>query len=133
MNTAQLKKLFLTTLDSIDHEKEKYVVDPKRDFICQRKLGFKDTLLYILSVGGGTILSKLSQLTGGIPLLTVSAFIQQRYKMKSEAFKNFFHLLSQSNQNQVRILAIDGSSIHIPTDPTDKDSYFPSPTVKLII
>lgn len=66
MNIAQLKKLFLTTLDSIDQEKEKYVVDPKRDFIRQRKLVFKDTLLYILSMGGGTILSELSQLTGDI-------------------------------------------------------------------
>jgi len=131
MNIAQLKKLFLTTLDSIDQEKEKYVVDPKRDFIRQRKLVFKDTLLYILSMGGGTILSELSQLTGGIPELTVSAFTQQRYKVKAEAFKKFFHLfsdrLSQNTQSQIRILAIDGSSIHIPTDPTDKSSYFPSP------
>lgn len=64
MNIAQLKKLFLTTFDSIDQEK--YVVDPKSDLIRQKKLGFKDTLLYILSMGGGTILSELSQLTGDI-------------------------------------------------------------------
>lgn len=131
MDIKQLKKLLLTTLDSIDQEKEKYVVDPKRDFIRQRKLCFKDTLLHILSMGGGTILSELSQLTGDIPSLTVSAFTQQRYKIRAKAFKNFFHLfsdkLSQSTQNQLRILAIDGSSIHIPTDPTDEGSYFPSP------
>ena len=51
MNIAQLKKLFLTTFDSIDQEK--YVVDPKSGLIRQRKLGFKDTLLYILSMGVG--------------------------------------------------------------------------------
>ncbi|MEY8717828.1 hypothetical protein AALH99_02030, partial [Ligilactobacillus murinus] len=111
MDIKQLKKLLLTTLDSIDQEKEKYVVDPKRDFIRQRKLCFKDTLLHILSMGGGTILSELSQLTGDIPSLTVSAFTQQRYKIRAKAFKNFFHLfsdkLSQSTQNQLRILAID--------------------------
>lgn len=130
MDIKQLKNLLLITLDSIDQEKEKYVVDPKRDFIRQRKLGFKDTLLYILSMGGGTILNELSQLTGDISSLTVSAFTQQRYKIKAKAFKHFFHLfsdsLSQNIQNQLRILAIDGTSIHIPTDPTDKESYFPS-------
>ncbi len=130
MDIKQLKKLLLTTMDSIDQKKEKYVVDPKRDFIRQRKLSFKDTLLYILSMGG-TILSELSQLTGDISSLTVSAFTQQRYKIRATAFKDLFHLfsdnLSQNTQNQLKILAIDGSSIHIPTDPTDKDSYFPSP------
>lgn len=130
MKVTQLKKLFLSTLDSISHEKEKYVVDPKRDFSRQRKLGFKDTLLCILSMGGGTIQSELSHLTGNIPALTVSAFVQQRSKIKPEAFKSFFHLfsdsLSQNTQNQLKILAIDGSSIHIPTDPTDKESYFPT-------
>lgn len=65
INIAQLKKLFLTILDSIDQEK--YVVNPKCDFIRQRKLGFKYTLLYILSMGGEAVLSELSQLTGGIP------------------------------------------------------------------
>lgn len=110
-------------------KKEKYVVDPKRDFIRQRKLGFKDTLLYILSIGGETILSELSQLTWDISSLTVSAFTQQKYKIRAKVFKDFFHLfsdrLSQNTQNQLRILAVDGSSIHIPTNPTDEESYFP--------
>lgn len=103
MNIAQLKKLFLTTLDSIDQEKENYVVDPKCDFIRQRKLSFKDILLYILSMGGGTILSELSQLTGGIPSLTVSAFTQQRYKVKVEVLKKFFHLFPIDHHKVLKI------------------------------
>ena len=59
-----------------------------------------------------------------------SAFIQQRGKINSDAFPSLFDLfVKKTDRNQLykgfRLIAADGSDIHIPTNPDDLDSYFP--------
>ena len=60
---------------------------------------------------------------------TTSAFIQQRGKIKPEAFedifKEFSKEISNSFNDDMTVLAVDGLKIQIPTDPSDTDSYFP--------
>lgn len=54
---------------------------------------------------------------------TSSAFIQQRNKIKPEAFKNIFDGFSSKLMadfhTDMPILAVDGSDVQIPTNPED--------------
>ena len=53
--------------------------------------------------------------------------------MKAEAFRALLlgfnrqmeDVMSPMTENDLRILAVDGSDIHIPSDPNDVDSFFP--------
>lgn len=60
---------------------------------------------------------------------TTSSFVQQRSKIKPEAFesifKGFTKEMSNSFNDDMPIFAVDGSKIHIPTNSSDVDSYFP--------
>lgn len=60
---------------------------------------------------------------------SVSAFIQQRNKIKYEAFEHLFKNFTESIKEQVlykgyRLLAVDGSDIHVPTNDKEKDSFY---------
>ncbi len=56
-------------------------------------------------------------------------FVQQRTKLKPEAFEAVFKSFSQNlcldGGIDFPVLAIDGSDIQIPTNPDDASSYFP--------
>ena len=60
---------------------------------------------------------------------TASAFVQQRDKLKPEAFETIFKGFSQSlcfdGGLDFPMFAIDGSDIQIATNPNDSSSYFP--------
>lgn len=60
---------------------------------------------------------------------STSAFIQQRNKIKPEVFKSIFssftNKLISEIEEDLPILAIDGSDIQIPTNPKDEKSYYP--------
>ena len=58
-----------------------------------------------------------------------AAFVQQRSKNLPEAFESLFHSFVENTTQKLtfkgyRLFAIDGSDLHIPTNPTDKNSYF---------
>ena len=60
---------------------------------------------------------------------SVSAFVQQREKLKPEAleeiFRSFSAELSFVPNEPVHLLAIDGTDVQIFADPKDPDSYYP--------
>lgn len=61
---------------------------------------------------------------------TVSAYLQQREKIKPGAFEELFRVTTDLNgQGQFyhgyRLLAADGSDVQIPANPDDKGTYFP--------
>lgn len=61
---------------------------------------------------------------------TAAAFVQQRSKILPTAFEDIFKFFTNSSNpnatyKSYRVLAVDGSDLHIPTNPKDKDSYFP--------
>jgi len=60
---------------------------------------------------------------------TTSAFVQQRNKILPSAVEFVFHEFTQSFADikyyrGYRLLAIDGSDLHIATDPADTDTHF---------
>lgn len=70
----------------------------------------------------------------GSDMPSASAFVQQRNKVKAEAFKDVFEgftsNLISSNKSEFQVLAVDGSDIQIATNPDDTSSFFLEPMVK---
>ena len=59
---------------------------------------------------------------------TASAFIQQRNKIRPEAFESIFagfsHKIMTEFTKNMPILAVDGSDVQIPTNPEDLASFY---------
>ena len=59
---------------------------------------------------------------------SVSAFVQQRDKLKPEAFEAVFNKFTARltvNSGDMPVLAVDGSDVRLPTNPDDKLTYLP--------
>ncbi|MGC5776054.1 transposase [Paenibacillus pabuli] len=81
-------------------------------------------------MGGNSLYKELLESQGyDINAATTSAFVQQRNKILPSAVEFLFHNFTQSvtelkDYRGYRLLAIDGSDLHIPTDPADPNTYF---------
>ena len=62
---------------------------------------------------------------------TKSAFVQQRNKIKPDAFKAIFDGFTmkviEKSLDELPLLAIDGTDLQIATNPADADTYYPLP------
>lgn len=131
MKPNHVKKLLLSKIENVAENPSDYCVNSKTDFTRNRKLSLKQMLTGIIGMGGGTLTNELLDMFNySADTVTSSAFIQQRNKIKPEAFETIFKAFStdislETNENELRILAVDGSDIHIATNPDDKESYMP--------
>lgn len=109
-----------------------YVKNPGKDFTRKKKLPFETVMQLLISMGGNSIYKELLESQGyDVKTATTSAFIQQRNKILPSALEFLFHEFTQSYTNikhyrGYRLLAVDGSDLHIATDPADTDTYFPN-------
>jgi len=125
-----------TTLTSLIREMSAapapYVKNPEKDFTRKKKLPFETVMQLLISMGGNSLYKELLESQGyDVNTATTSAFVQQRHKILPSAMEFLFHKFTQShtdikNYRGYRLLAIDGSDLHIATDPTDADTYFQS-------
>jgi hypothetical protein len=132
MNTYKhLKKVLLNTISSLASNYSRFLVHPDIHFSRTRKLSFEDMISFLLCMEAGSIKDELFAYFG-LSLLTptASAFVQQRQKIKADAFEWLFHSFNQQTKkpkdhlyNGFRLLAVDGSSIPISHDPQDLDTY----------
>lgn len=108
-----------------------FAKDPSRDFTRKRKLPLQEVISVLLCMEGGSLTGELLRYFGyRRHTASSSAFIQQRQKINSDAFPSLFDLFVKYTDKNVlykgyRLLAADGSDIQIPTDPQQKDTYFP--------
>lgn len=108
-----------------------FVKNPGKDFTRRRKLPFDQMIKSIVCMSGGSLTNELLDYFKLDPQTpTKSAFIQQRDKILPEAFDTLFHMFTESIKasslyNGFRLLAVDGSDIHVATDETDMDSFYP--------
>ena len=115
----------------LENEKEKYVQNPNRDFTRLRKISFSDCIMSVCCMSGGTLFSELLEFyqdSSDPP--SVSALLQQRSKLKHDAFEAFFRLTVSLNHNRqvyqgYRLFAVDGSDVQIPCNPDDENTFFP--------
>lgn len=130
--SLSVKKKLMSIIDDMASRKEEFVKNPYKDFTRNRKLLFDDIIKIILSMGGGSLNRELMQYFNFNPdIATSSAFVQQRDKLLPKAFQFLLHQFTHSFRNYktyqgYRLVAVDGSDLHIPHDPTNKQTYFQS-------
>lgn len=104
---------------------------PGHDFTRNGKLPLEKLITLILSLKGGSLASELMDHFGcSADIASVPAFVKRRGRLLPEAFSFLFHLFVERTQPSTlfqgfRLFAVDGSDLHIPTDPDDTDSFFP--------
>lgn len=122
-------------IDTLDLKKARYVVNPLKDFKRNRKLDFKRLIRMMLTMGSRTISGEIenefcdTSIDPDRP--SASAFVQQRAKIKHEAFEFLFRefVLSFSDIGHLlhyrgrRLYACDGSGINISRNPDDPDTF----------
>ena len=129
--TTQIRRTLETAIKEICSASWMFVRNPEKDFTRNRKISFRDILLFFLCKEGGNLTTELFRYFRLAPdSASISAFTQQRDKILPEAFITLFHLFARKACPQklykgLRLLAADGSDIQIPTNPNDTDSYFP--------
>ena len=106
-----------------------FVKNPGKDFTRNRKLPMETMLKLLISIGGGSLAKELLAFHDFNPsTATTSAFIQQREKLLPRAFefllRKFTTTAPPKYFHGYRLLAVDGSDIHVPTNPEHEDSYF---------
>jgi len=125
-----LKENLFSIIRSMADSPEPYVKKPNRDFTRNRKLSFETMINIFLSMGGNTICKELLESQGyNENVATTSAFVQQRGKILSSSLEYLFHEFTKSFATPItfcgyRIVADDGSDLHIATDPSNPDTYF---------
>lgn len=110
---------------------ESFSKSPGKDFSRKRKLDFRSVISVLLSMNGGSTANHLMDyFKFDANTVSVSAFVQQRAKLKWEAMEYLFHRFADEapiskTVGKYRLLAVDGSDIQISANSNDKDSYYP--------
>lgn len=127
-----VKKKLLSVIKSLDQRKEDFIKHPGKDFTRKRKLSFQTIVTFMLSMGGGSLENELLEFFNyDLETVTSSAFTQKRNKLLAKTFKVLLHEFTNSFNHYktfegYRLVAVDGSDLHIPHDPKNKETYFQS-------
>jgi len=129
MKPKHIKKLLMAEIETVANAPDKYCSNPGRDFSRERKLSFKKVVESIIGMGSKGLTNELIDIFNNDPEMpSASAFVQQRSKIKPEAFRDILAGFTEKiteQSSQLRLLAVDGSDIQIATNPDDEDTYFP--------
>ena len=131
MKLKKLKKELLSAIEDVCKETTDIVIDPKRNFTRKRKLPLHEVIRCTVAMGGSSLKHELLDTLGYSPdMATSSAFVQQRVKLKPEALKKVMDCFNTRcnkyrKKEALRMLAVDGSDIQIPTNPEDHETFFP--------
>lgn len=126
----KIKRILKKQIKIISEHPELYVKNPGKDFSRKRKLPFQKTINTILSLTGKSLSNELLDIFDlDLSMPTVSAFIQQRNKIDYRTFETLFHSFTNEVNDQkmfkgYRLLAVDGTKIHTPTNPHEVESFY---------
>lgn len=131
MNQAKrIKSTLNKCIKNVCAEKERYCVNPERDFSHNKKLPMDKVIKTVLGFSSKSLTNEMIDIfSGNTSFASASALIQQRAKLLPSAFEAVFKNFSDT-MNPIklfegyRLLAVDGSDISTPPNPNDKDSYF---------
>ena len=128
---SKVKNRLLQCIQGVSENAWLFFAAPEKDFTRNRKLSFETMVKTLLCMEGGSLTNELMKRFGcRTDIASTSAFVQQRGKILPEAFETIFRMFVEESDpsrlyNGYRLFAVDGSDIQIPTNPQDKDSYFP--------
>ena len=106
-----------------------FVKNPGKDFTRNRKLPFETVVQLLICMGGNSVYKELLESQGyDMNTATSAAFVQQRNKILPCAFEFLLHEFTQSYTDEktyrgYRLLATDGSDLHIATNPHDPETF----------
>ena len=129
-NARRVKRNLKKIIQEIALSSDLYCKNPGVDFCRSRKLSFVDMIKAILCFSGKSLNKELLEIYGcKTDLATVSAFVQQRDKIKPTAFEALFHQFTEKHvpvklYSGYRLIAVDGSDLDVPTNLNDKESLF---------
>lgn len=129
-NPNTVKETLLKLIDEISASSALFVKNPGKDFTRNRKLPFGTVVKLLISMGGNSIYKELLESQGyDVNTATTSAFVQQRDKILPCTFDFLLHEFTESytdikTYHGYRLLATDGSDLHIPTNPHDSDTFY---------
>ena len=121
-NIERIKMNFVKNIDrnlneaigNIVNEKEQYVNNPISDFTRKRKLSMQDVIKQIISMNGGSLKKELYHWSKEQKIsLTASAFVQQRSKISSAAFRDILMRFNDSCKDEKNITAIGYSGLMV--------------------
>ena len=129
MKPKDIKKLLFSEINSVSKKSDDYCISSGKDFTRKRKLPFETVIKTIIGMESKNITNELINTFDANPNMpSASAFVQQRCKIKPEAFKNIFNNFSNKligeDDEKLRILAVDGSDVQIATNPNDLSSFY---------
>lgn len=122
------EKLNISIKNTVE-KKEEFVIDNKKDFVRTSKLSFEKMLRITLQIEGQPIGKELSAYFDyNVSMPSPSAFCQKRSKIKFKAFQYLFQdfvksCLADKNFKGYRLLAVDGSQLHIPKNESDSETF----------
>ena len=126
----RIKAALNKSIKTVCQSPSQYCRNPEKDFTRRKKLPMDKVIKTVLGFSSKSLSNEIIDVfskDNEIP--SASAFVQQRSKILSTAFGDVFKRFTNSvNYMKLfegfRLLAVDGSDIHTPTNPDDSDSYF---------
>lgn len=129
MKPKCVKKLLSSAIAEVAGTPEAYCVNPNCDFTRTRKISMQKLISGIINMECKSLPNELIDMfKGAEDMPSVSAFVQQRDKLKPEAFEAVFNKFTAKltvDSNDIQVLAVDGSDVRLPTNPDDKLTYLP--------
>ena len=125
-----IKAILLTSINEISADPKKYAVNPGRDFTRNRKIGFNNLMLMLLTMEADCITEEIYRFFGRSPNSpTRSAFYKQRKKLTEDALANLLYMFNDKltkklYNDKYQFIACDGSAVDIFRNPDDPDTYF---------
>ena len=136
MTTSNFSKVvkgkLYATIEALEQRKERFIREPGKDFSRKRKISFQEVIKLILAKGSGSIDKELLEFFDyDMETITSSGFVQNRVKILPTVFSTLLKEFTHSFEDYktfkgYRVVAVDGSDLHVPHDPTDKETYFRS-------
>ncbi len=129
-NSDAIKTLLFAAINEIAADPSKYAVNPGRDFTRNRKLGFHDILLMLLTMEADCIKEELYRYFGrNTEAPSKAAFYKQRKKLTIDALANLLYLFNSKLSKKLyngkyQFIACDGSAVDIFRNPDDPDTFF---------
>ena len=126
----KIKRALKKCINEISLHPKQFANNPEKDFTRKRKLPLKQVLKCVLSMTGKSLRGELMDYFDlSLKAPTVSAFVQQRNKINYTAFEALFHSFTESVDerslyNGYRLIAVDGSDLHTPTNKDEKSSFY---------
>lgn len=125
-----IKAQIMSIIRQMASNTDLFVKNPGKDFTRKRKLNFEKMMLLLLGMGGGSLQTELLKHEGyAANTATTSAFVQQRDKILTFALEYILHEFvpvsdKAKRYKGYRLLAVDGSDLHTPTNPKDMENFF---------